>query len=49
MIQRVDFNFEQIPNEIIFQIFEYLTPKDLFHIFLVSQRFGEFANDEYIW
>ena len=38
-----------IPQEILINIFEYLTPKDLFNVFLANKNFYQSANDDYLW
>jgi hypothetical protein len=40
---------KHIPKEILINIFACLTPKDLFHVFLVNKNFHSIANDEYLW
>lgn len=39
----------EVSDEILFYIFEYLSPKDLYNVFLVNKKFYKFANDEYFW
>lgn len=37
------------PNEILLNILEYLSIKDLFNVFLVNKKFSQFKKDEYLW
>ena len=48
-INRKEAKRDYIATEILINIFEYLTPKDLFNIFLVNKNFYQSSNDDYLW
>lgn len=41
--------FDQVPNEIIMDIFKYLSQEDLAQCSMVSKRFNALASDASLW
>ncbi|XP_038049810.1 F-box/WD repeat-containing protein 7-like [Patiria miniata] len=46
-LQRVEFG--SLPNEMLLQVLQYLTPKDLCHVALCSKSLRETANHDALW